>query len=100
LSANDEFYIERIVLKLKVAASGFDEDGIICQNFQVNQTNQEITFLATSFKSNSGNFTTISDFVVYLSTSSNVFKYGTASSLIYSLNGTFSYYNGSSSYIG
>lgn len=104
LSANDEFYIERIILKLKVAASGFDEDGIICQNFQVNQTNQKITLLSHTTKGDPGNFTTISNFIVYLSTSlstsSNVFKYGTASSLIYSLNGTFSYYNGSSSYMG
>lgn len=101
LLSGDEFYIEQILLKLRITAPVFDENGIICQNFQVNQTNQEITLLNHTAKGNPIiGFSTISNFVSYLFIGSNTFKYGTASSSVYNLSGTFSHYNGQTSYSG
>lgn len=90
LESNDKFYIEQIVLILDVAASVLDEDGIICQNFQVNQTNQDIGRLNYRTKSYVGGFTTTSKFISHLFISSDTFTYGITSSLIYNLSGTFS----------
>lgn len=100
LLSGDEFYIEQILLKLRITAPVFDENGIICQNFQVNQTNQEITLLNHTVDGRPGNFSTISNFVSYLFIDSNTFKYGTASSSVYNLSGTFSHYDGQTSYSG